>query len=59
MQTTEQKYVSIPEIQYKILKKAYEFGKKQQEYIRMYEVEQNIKNKKYKEMSADDFINSI
>ncbi|PID84280.1 hypothetical protein CSB09_01745 [Candidatus Gracilibacteria bacterium] len=59
MQTTQEKYISIPETQYKILKKAYELGKKQQEYMRMYEVEQNIKNKNYTQVSADDFIESI
>lgn len=52
-------FVKIPKSEYFALKNIYELNKKQQEYIRIYEVEQNLKNWNYKKVKIDDFIDSI
>ncbi len=57
--TVENEYISIPKIQYTILKNIYELNKKQLDLIRIYEVEENLKTWNYKVVKVDDFINSI
>ncbi len=59
MTNTTVEYVSVPKIQYFTLKNLYELNKKQQDMMRIYEVEENIKNWNFKTVKADDFINSI
>jgi hypothetical protein len=44
MTNTTEEYVSVPKIQYFALKNLYELNRKQQDMMRIYEVEENIKN---------------
>lgn len=59
MTNITQEYIKVPKIQYFVLKNLYELNKKQQDMMRIYEVEENIKNIDYKAVNIDDFINSI
>lgn len=57
--TIEKEYVSIPKVQYTILKNIYDLNRKQLDLTRIYEVEENLKIWNYKSVKIDDFINSI
>jgi hypothetical protein len=44
MSQTITEYVSIPKTQYILLKNIYELNKRQQDFTRIYEVEENLKS---------------
>ena len=52
-------FVKVPRNQYILMKKILEYHKKQMEIVRIMEVEESIRNKEFKSMNIDDFINKI
>lgn len=56
---TPNEFVSVTRNEYLALRKIYDLHKAQQDMIRIYEVEQNLREWNYKTQNIDDFIASI
>lgn len=51
--------INVPKTQFLIMKKVFDYQKKQIDMMRIYEVEESINTWNYIKLTVDDFINQI